>query len=108
MNKPLAQFIKDSLSNNKCKIGRKAVLRSVKNSKLIVCSKSLPIEVKSKIEQLAKAGNIPIHNLNHTSLELGKLCNKPFRISVISIDDIIGFDMSEILEEINEEESIKN
>ena len=105
MNKVLEQVIKDSLSNKKCKIGGIAVLRSVKDSKLIVCSESLPVDTKNKITESAKSLNIPIYNFANTSIELGRFCKKPFRISVISIDNTSNSDISGVLEEINKEES---
>ena len=100
MSKILEQVIKDSLSSNKCKVGSKEVLRSIKNSKIIVCSQSLPTHIKSEIEQSAKSANVPIYNFNNTSVELGRLCNKSFRISVISVDSSSNSDISAIMEEI--------
>ena len=99
MSKLLEQIIKDSLSSNTCRIGGKEVLRSVKNSKLIVCSKSLPADVKINLEQSGKDANVPIYYFNNTSMVLGRLCNKPFRISVISIDNTSKSDISSVLEE---------
>ncbi|MEE8132267.1 MAG: ribosomal L7Ae/L30e/S12e/Gadd45 family protein [Nitrososphaerales archaeon] len=101
MSKLLEQIIKDSLSSNTCRIGGKEVLRSVKNSKLIVCSKSLPADVKINLEQSGKDANVPIYYFNNTSMVLGRLCNKPFRISVISIDNTSKSDISSVLEENN-------
>ena len=103
MSKVLAKVIKDAISNKKCKIGRKEVLHS-KSSKLIVCSNSLPADIKKKIEETAGSARIPIYNFNDTSVQLGRLCNKPFRISVISIDTTNDSDISAVLEEINKEE----
>ena len=105
MSKILAKVIKDAISSNKCKIGRKEVLHSAKSSKLIVCSSSLPEDTKKKIEETARSARIPIYNFTDTSVQLGRLCNKPFRISVISIDTASDSDISAVLEEINKEES---
>lgn len=99
MSKILEQVIKDSLSSNKCNVGSKEVLRSIKNSKIVVCSQSLPAHIRSEIEQSAKSASVPIYNFNNTSVELGRLCNKSFRISVISIDRSSNSDISAILEE---------
>lgn len=108
MTKVLEQVIKDSLSSNKCRIGSKEVLRSVKNSKLIIFTESLSEDVKNQIAQSAKTANVPIYNFNQTSVELGRLCNKPFRVSVISIDSASNSDISGVLEEINKEEITNN
>jgi len=104
MSKVLAKVIKDAISSNKCKIGRKEVLHSAKSSRLIVCSNSLPEDTKKEIEEAARPAHIPIYNFNDTSMQLGRLCNKPFRISVISIDTTSDSDISAVLEEINKEE----
>jgi len=101
----LAKVIKDAMSSNNCKIGRKEVLHSAKSSKLIVCSSSLAADIKKKIEETASSMHVPIYNFSDTSVELGRLCNKPFRISVISIDAANDSDISSVLEEINKEET---
>ena len=103
MSKVLAKIIKDAISSKKCKMGSKEVLHSAKSSKLIVCSNSLPIDAKKKIEETASSARIPVYNFNDTSVQLGRLCNKPFRISVISIDSASDSDISAVLEEINKE-----
>jgi large subunit ribosomal protein L30e len=108
MSKILEQIIKDSFATNKCMVGTTEVLGSIKNSKLIICSKSLPVDVRNKIEQSAKTANVPIYTFNSTSVELGRLCNRSFRISVIAIDRSSNYDISPVLEEINKEESANN
>jgi len=104
MSKVLAKVIKDAVSSNKCNIGHKEVLHSAKSSKLIVYSSSLPEDTKKKIEEAARSARVPVYNFNDTSVQLGKFCNKPFRISVISVNAVSGSDLSALLEEINKEE----
>jgi large subunit ribosomal protein L30e len=100
MSKALERAIKDSLVGNKCRVGTREVLRSLNSSKLIVCSRSLSEGLRNKIMESAKALNVPIYDFDSSSVELGKLCNKPFRISAISIDGSSSSDISSILEEI--------
>jgi large subunit ribosomal protein L30e len=104
MSKMLAKVIKDAISSKNCKIGQKEVLHSAKNSKLIVCSNSLTSDTRKEIEETATSARIPVYNFNDSSVELGRLCNKPYRISVISIDKASGSDIAAVLEEINKEE----
>lgn len=104
MSKVLVKVIKDSISSNKCRIGQREVIKSAKSSKLIVWSRSLSEEVKEKIEETARTASVPIYNYNDTSIELGRLCNKSFRISVLSIDKTSDADVSAVLEEINKQE----
>jgi large subunit ribosomal protein L30e len=97
--KNLEKTIKEAISSNKCKIGTREVMGSIKGSKLLVLSDSLMDMNKSKILEEAKAAQVPTLNYNGNSVQLGKLCNKTFRISAISLK--IGND-KEIQELLNE------
>ncbi len=104
MSKVLAKVIKDAISTNGCRMGHKQVLLSTKNAKLIVCSDSLPEEARKKIEEAASSAGKPVYDFKDNSVQLGRLCNKPFRVSVISIEAAKDSDISALLEEINKEE----
>ncbi len=104
MSKVLAKVIKDAMSTNGCTIGQKQVLLSAKKAKLIVCSDSLPEEAKKRIEEAASSAGKPVYDFKDNSVQLGRLCNKPFRVSVISIEAANDSDISTVLEEINKEE----
>ena len=81
----LEKIIKDALDVKKCKFGAREVLNSTKGSKLIVLTKSVSEAMKSKIFEQAQATEIPIFDYNGNSLQLGKLCNRPFRVSAIAL-----------------------
>lgn len=97
--KNLEKTIKEAISTKKCKIGTKEVMNSIKGSKLIVLSNSLITDDKSKILEQANALKIPTLEFEGNSLQLGRLCNKTFRISAVSLK--VGND-SDILELLNE------
>lgn len=85
MVKAIEKVVKDAMSAHKYKSGTKEVLQSVKGSKLMILSNSLDSKNRSHLEELAKSANVPLYQFNGNSLQLGKLCNKPFRISVIAL-----------------------
>jgi large subunit ribosomal protein L30e len=85
MVKTLEKIVKNAIAENKYKSGTKEVLQSMRGSKLIIMSKSLGLNVRLKLENQAKSSNIPIYSFQGNSVQLGKLCNKPFRISIISL-----------------------
>jgi large subunit ribosomal protein L30e len=97
--KNLEKTIKEAISSNKCKIGTREVMGSIKGSKLIVLSDSLVEMDRSKILEEAKAAQVPTLRYDGSSVQLGRLCNKAFRISAISLK--IGKD-NEIQELLNE------
>ena len=83
--KNLEKIIKEAISSNKCKIGTRQVMGSIRGSKLIVLSNSLMSRNKSKILEEAKSAQIPTLNYDGNSVQLGRLCNKTFRISALSL-----------------------
>lgn len=101
MNKTLSKILRNTISNNGYIAGSKEVLKSRDNAKFIICSSTLNKIVKEKIEAIYKERNIPIYNTDNTSRELGRLCNKPFRISVLALTNIEGDDLELLLKEIN-------
>ncbi|MFQ5920941.1 MAG: ribosomal L7Ae/L30e/S12e/Gadd45 family protein [Nitrososphaerales archaeon] len=103
MSKTLAKVIRNAISSKSCRFGGREVLGSLKgkNSKLVVCSGSLPDDTMSKIQEAASSSQVPIYRYEDTSVELGRLCNKPFRVSVLSIASASESEISALLEEVN-------
>jgi len=85
MVKTIDKVIKESIATNKWKCGTKEVIQSLKSSKLIIFCDTLDAKNKLKMEQQAASSNVPIYHFDGNSVKLGKLCNKPFRISAISL-----------------------
>jgi large subunit ribosomal protein L30e len=83
--KNLEKIIKEAISSNKCKIGTRQVMGSIRGSKLIVLSNSLMSRNKSKILEEAKTAQVPTLNYDGNSVQLGRMCNKTFRISALSL-----------------------
>ena len=95
--KILNKVIKDLVSPGKYKCGTKEVLSSIKASKLLILSESVPMRIRAKIEEKSKESTIPICYFKGNSLQLGKLCNKPFRVSVIALKSGTEEDISVIM-----------
>ena len=106
MVKTLEKIVKNAITDNKYKSGTKEVLHSMRGSKLIVMSNSVAPKDRLKLEEEAKSSNIPIYRFQGNSVQLGKLCNKPFRISIMSlksgsdddIDSLISNDSKSVIE----------
>jgi large subunit ribosomal protein L30e len=91
--------IKEALASDKYKSGVKEVLQSVKGSKLIILSNTVPVPARSKIEEQAKSANVALYDYPGTSVQLGKMCNKPFRINAIAIKSGTSEEITSILSE---------
>lgn len=97
--KSLEKLVKDAVAADKYKSGTKQVLQAAKNSKLIVVSKSLDAGDRAKLDEQAKFANVAIYEFDGNSVQLGKLCNKPFRISAIAIQNGTDSQIKAIMEE---------
>jgi large subunit ribosomal protein L30e len=95
----LEKVIKEALASDKYKSGVKEVLQSVKGSKLIILSNTVPAPARSKIEEQAKSANVALYDYPGTSVQLGKMCNKPFRINAIAIKSGTSEEITSILSE---------
>jgi large subunit ribosomal protein L30e len=83
--KNLEKIIKEAISSNKCKIGTTQVMGSIKGSKLIVLSNSLKPSTRALIMKKARYIQIPSIQIAVNSDQLGKLCNKKFRIAALAL-----------------------
>ncbi len=102
MAKLLEKVIKDAMEDKKCSLGAKEVIGSMKNSKLIIISQSVPRNMLQKIQETAKSSKIPTLNFKGSSVELGRLCGTQFRISAISLKTLSETNLKTLLKEADE------
>jgi large subunit ribosomal protein L30e len=99
LGKLLEKALKDALNDNKCTLGAKQVIQSIKSAKLVVISNSLtPAELK-KIQDSTKDEKISTLNFDGTSVALGKLCGLQYRVSAASLTSIADSNVKAILKE---------
>ena len=103
MVKLLEKAIKDAVEDGKCSFGSKEVLSTIKNSKLIVLSHSVPSSMTQKILEAAKNTKVPTLNYNGSSVELGRLCGTQFRISTLSLKTLSDTNLKAIIKDAESE-----
>ncbi|KAG2474556.1 MAG: 50S ribosomal protein L7ae [Nitrosopumilales archaeon] len=99
MNKLLEKSLKTGIKENNCTVGSKQVLGSLKNSKLLVISESTKKNIFENIQSNAKKAKVPTVEFKGSSIELGKLCGVPFRVSIVSLNTISDSNIKSILKE---------
>ena len=99
MTKLLEKTLADAIKERKRTLGAKQILSSMKNSKLVVISQSVPTKTAEKIEESAQNINVPLIHFNDTSVILGKLCGLQFRVSAISLSSLSNANVQAILKE---------
>ena len=99
MSKLLEKALKDAIKANKCTLGSKQVLGSLKDSKLVVISESAQNPISEKIQSDAKKTKVPTMQFNGSSVALGKLCGLQFRVSTVSFNSLSDSNIKSILKE---------
>ena len=99
MAKQLEKALTDAIKAKKSILGTKQILSSIKDSKLVVISKSVPALSVKKIEESVQNNNVPFIHFDDTSIILGKLCGVPFRVSAISLNSVSNTNLQAILKE---------
>ena len=99
MTKLLEKTLADAIKERKRTLGAKQILSSMKNSKLVVISQSVPTKTAEKIEESAQNDNVPLIHFNDMSVILGKLCGLQFRVSAISLSSLSNANVQAILKE---------
>ena len=99
MTKLLEKTLADAIKERKRTLGAKQILSSMKNSKLVVISQSVPTKTAEKIEESAQNDNVPLIHFNDTSVILGKLCGLQFRVSAISLNSLSNTNVQAIIKE---------
>ena len=97
--KALEKVIKDAVAADKYKSGIREVLQSIKGSKLIIVSKSIDSADRAKLEEQAKTANVAVYEYPGTSVQLGKLCNRPYRVTAIAIKSGTAAEIDAIMSE---------
>jgi len=99
LGKLLEKALKDALNDNKCVLGSKQVIQSIKGAKLVVISNSVTPDELKKIQDSTSDGKISTLNFSGTSIALGKLCGLQFRVSAASLTSIADSNVKAILKE---------
>ena len=97
--KLLEKALKDAMKEKKRSLGTKQVLNSIKSSKLIVMSQSVPKNTAKTIQEEAKKQKISTVQFEGTSVALGRLCGLQFRVSTISLTSVNDANIKSILKE---------
>ena len=96
--KNLEKIIKEAKSSKKYKEGLKEVKSSVRGSKLIIVSTSLHNTDKQFIEKHCNELKVPLYYYSDNSIKLGRLFNRPYRISTVALKSIADEDVNALLE----------
>jgi len=83
VNKAIATTVK----TGKILFGTNNAIKNAKTrrAKLIIVASNCPQKIREDIEYFCKLSNIPVTIYNGTSIDLGVVCGKPFKVSALTI-----------------------
>jgi large subunit ribosomal protein L30e len=99
MRKLLEKALRDAMKDKKRTLGAKQVLNTMKNSKLVVLSQSIPKDMAKKIHEHTKKEKVSTLDFEGSSVALGRLCGLQFRVSTISLTSLSDANIKSILKE---------
>jgi large subunit ribosomal protein L30e len=96
--KNLEKIIKEAKSSNKYKEGIKEVKSNIKGTKLLIVSTSVNNADKQSLEKSSQEYKVPIYYYGENSIKLGRLFNRPYRISAVALKSVSEEDIGNLLE----------
>lgn len=104
VNKALEKSLKDASKEGNLTLGAKQVRRALKDSKLVVVSRSVDSAASgdtdaSSIMQEAEENSIPAVTFEGTSVALGRMCGLQFRTSAVAFSPLAEINVNEITKE---------
>src|SRR5215510_8432875 len=97
--KNIEKIVKDAIYSKKYKIGTREVIASIKGSKLVIVSNSVPEKTVDRISKDSNDLGVPMIKYEGSSIKLGKVCNKQFKVSAICIKAGNDEDIKQIVSE---------
>lgn len=95
-DKQLHKIMRSIIKNGKYDLGLKESTKSLKNVKMLIYSSDIEKSVISNIEDSCKQLSIPVIAFPESSMALGRVCGKPFKVSVISVRSTGDTDISSL------------
>ena len=93
----LAKVLKDAIKGGKTVVGAKESLASMKGSKAILLTRSVPAGLGAKLREEAKKYGVPVVELSHSSTELAKMMGRPYRVSTIALRSVSEADINRLM-----------
>lgn len=98
--KELEKILKGVVKSGKYVLGLREVLDSVTGSKIVIASNSVSLEEFTKLSEACNSASVPLHRYGGTSVGLGRLCGKSFRVTALAVKSPGETDLSRLLAEV--------
>jgi len=89
----LSKVLKDAMKGDKSAVGAKEAIAAVKGSKAVLCTRSLPATLGSRLREEANREGVPVVELPISSAELARLVGRPYRVSAMALRGVSDSDI---------------
>jgi large subunit ribosomal protein L30e len=96
-NAHLSKVLKDAMKGGKTAVGAKESLASMKGSKAVLLTRSIPPGLGEKLREEAKKRGIPLVELPYSSAELAKMIGRAYRVSAIALRSVSEADVNQLM-----------
>ena len=93
----LSKVIKEAMKGGKSAVGAKESIAAVKGSKAVLCTRSIPPALGTKLRAEASKHSVPVIELAVTSAELAKMIGRPYKVSAMAIRNVSDSDVKLLL-----------
>ena len=93
----LTKVLNDAMKGGKSALGAKESIAAVKGSKAVLCSKSLPAALGTRLREEAKKHDGPVVELTQTSAELARMVGRPYKVSAMALRNVSDSDVKLLL-----------
>ena len=93
----LSKVLKDAMKGGKSSIGAKESIAAVKGSKAVLCTKSIPSSLGTRLREEAKKHGVPVVELTQSSVELARMVGRPYKVSAIAVRNVSDADVKQLM-----------
>ena len=93
----LANILKDAMKGGKYVIGARESAASMKGSKAVLFTRSVPAGLASRLKEEAKKHEVPLVELPMSSAELARLVGRPYRVSAMALRSLGEADLKQLM-----------
>ena len=92
-NAQLSKVLKEAMKGGKSAVGAKESLAAVKGSKAVLCTRSIPAALGTRLREEAKKHGVPVVELTRSSVELARMVGRPYKVSAIAVRNVSDSDV---------------
>ena len=93
----LSKVLKDAMKGGKSALGAKESIASMEGSKAVLCTRSLPPGLGSRLRAEAEKHGVPVVELPHSSAELARLVGRPYKVSAMALRGVSDADVKQLM-----------